>query len=70
MDFDLKCQGILHICRGKNGFDHAGEVSKMLALGGLLRRAVAPEEMRAIEPTLAGTCFGGYCTESDATGDI
>ena len=70
VDFDLKRQGILHIYRDKNGFDHAGEVSKMLALGGLPRRAVTPEEMRAIEPTLAGRYFGGYFTESDATGDI
>lgn len=70
VDFDLKRQGILHIYRDKKGFDHAGEVSKMLAQGGLPRRAVTPAEMRAIEPTLAGTYFGGYYTESDATGDI
>jgi D-amino-acid dehydrogenase len=70
VDFDLKRQGILHIYRDKKGFDHAAEVSKMLALGGLPRRAVTPEEMRAIEPALAGKYFGGYYTESDATGDI
>jgi D-amino-acid dehydrogenase len=70
IDFDLKRQGILHIYRDRKGFDHAAEVSKMLALGGLPRRAVTPEEMRAIEPTLAGKYFGGFYTESDATGDI
>jgi D-amino-acid dehydrogenase len=70
VDFDLRTQGILHIYRDKKGFDHAGEVSKMLALGGLPRRAVTPDEMRSIEPTLAGTYYGGYYTESDATGDI
>ncbi len=70
VDFDLKRQGILHIYRDKKGFNHAAEVSKMLALGGLLRRAVTPEEMGAIEPTLAGTYYGGFYTESDATGDI
>jgi D-amino-acid dehydrogenase len=70
VDFDLKRQGILHIYRDKKGFNHAAEVSKMLALGGLPRRAVTPEEMRAIEPTLAGTYYGGFYTESDATGDI
>ncbi len=70
VDFDLKRQGILHIYRDKKGFDHASEVSKMLAQGGLARRAVTPEEMRAIEPTLVGTYFGGFYTESDATGDI
>jgi D-amino-acid dehydrogenase len=70
VDFDLKRQGILHIYREKKGFDHAAEVTQMLAQGGLTRRAVTPEEMRAIEPTLAGTYFGGFYTESDATGDI
>jgi D-amino-acid dehydrogenase len=70
IDFDLKQQGILHIYRDKAGFDHAGEVSKLLAEGGLPRRAVTPDEMRAIEPTLAGDYYGGYFTESDSTGDI
>jgi len=70
IDFDLRKQGILHIYRDKAGFEHAGRVSALLAAGGLLRRAVTPEEMRAIEPTLAGRYYGGYFTESDSTGDI
>ena len=70
IDFDLKKEGILHIYRDKKGFDHAGKVSQLLARGGLPRRAVTPEEMRAIEPTLAGKYYGGYFTESDSTGDI
>lgn len=70
IDFDLKKQGILHIYRDRAGFEHAGEVSKLLAEGGLPRRAVTPDEMRAIEPTLQGEYFGGYFTESDSTGDI
>lgn len=70
IDFDLKKEGILHIYRDKAGFDHAGRVSALLAQGGLERRAVTPEEMRAIEPTLAGSYYGGYFTESDSTGDI
>ena len=70
VDFDLKKDGILHIYRDKKGFDHAGQVSRLLAQGGLPRRAVTPSEMRAIEPTLAGNYFGGYFTESDSTGDI
>ena len=70
IDFDLKKAGILHIYRDKKGFDHAGEVSKLLAQGGLHRRPVTPAEMKAIEPTLAGQYYGGYFTESDATGDI
>lgn len=70
VEFDLKRQGILHIYRDQQGFEHAREVTKLLAAGGLTRRAVTPEEMRAIEPTLAGTYYGGYFTESDSTGDI
>jgi D-amino-acid dehydrogenase len=70
VDFDLKKEGILHIYRDKKGFDHAGQVSKMLAQGGLPRSAVTPSEMKTIEPTLAGTYYGGYFTESDSTGDI
>lgn len=70
IDFDLKREGILHIYRDKKGFDHAGKVSELLAKGGLPRCAVTPTEMKAIEPTLAGTYYGGYFTESDSTGDI
>jgi len=70
IEFDLKKEGILHIYRDKKGFDHAGKVSVLLAKGGLRRHAVTPAEMKAIEPTLAGTYYGGYFTQSDATGDI
>ncbi len=70
IDFDLKKQGILHIYRDRKGFEHAGQVSQLLAQGGLPRRAVTPAEMKAIEPTLAGDYYGGYYTESDSTGDI
>ena len=70
IDFNHKREGILHIYRDKKGFDHAGKVSELLAKGGLPRRAVTPTEMKAIEPTLAGTYYGGYFTESDSTGDI
>lgn len=70
IDFDLKKEGILHIYRDRAGFEHAGRVSKLLAQGGLERRAVTPAEMKRIEPTLNGQYFGGYFTESDSTGDI
>ncbi|BDT67081.1 D-amino acid dehydrogenase [Comamonadaceae bacterium OS-1] len=70
LDFDHQREGILHIYRDKGNFVHAGKVSKLLAQGGLDRRAVTPQEMRAIEPTLAGDYYGGYFTESDTTGDI
>jgi D-amino-acid dehydrogenase len=70
LDFDVERRGILHIYRNRKDFEHAGRVSKLLAAGGLERRPVTPEEMRALEPTLAGSYYGGYYTESDATGDI
>ena len=70
IDFDLKRVGILHIYRDRAGFECAAEVSKLLARGGLARRAVTPQEMRAIEPTLAGDYYGGHYTDSDSSGDI
>ncbi|NGZ86368.1 D-amino acid dehydrogenase [Duganella aceris] len=70
IDFDLKRAGILHICRDRDSFERAAEVSKLLARGGLPRRAVTPQEMRAIEPTLAGDFYGGHYTDSDSSGDI
>lgn len=68
--FDHKREGILHIYRDKASFEHAAAVTKLLAQGGLQRRAVTPSEMKQIEPTLAGTYYGGFFTESDSTGDI
>ncbi|MEX0375286.1 D-amino acid dehydrogenase [Spiribacter pallidus] len=70
IDFDLEKRGILHVYRDKAGFDHAAEVTRLLARGGLERRAVTPDEMRALEPNLKGDFYGGFYTESDATGDI
>jgi len=70
IEFDLRQEGILHIYRDRAGFEHAGRVSKLLGAGGLERHPVTPQEMRSIEPTLAGAYFGGYYTRSDATGDI
>ena len=48
----------------------ARELRQQLAQGGLRRRAVTPQEMRAIEPALHGDFYGGYYTDSDSTGDI
>jgi len=70
IDFDAKHAGILHIYRSKASYDNAAKVNELLAKAGLSRRAVTPDEMRAIEPTLNGTYYGGFFTESDATGDI
>lgn len=70
IDFDLKKKGILHIYRDRAGFEHAARVTELLTKGGLSRRPVTPEEIRAIEPTLQGDYYGGFYTESDSTGDI
>jgi D-amino-acid dehydrogenase len=69
-DFDCEDRGILHIYTSKAEFNHATEVNRLLAQGGLQRRAVTPEEVRQIEPALTGSFHGGYYTESDFTGDI
>lgn len=70
IDFDLKREGILHIYRTRAAHEHAARVSKLLAQGGLERRELGPQDITAIEPTLAGDYYGGFFTESDATGDI
>ncbi|MGK5081484.1 D-amino acid dehydrogenase [Janthinobacterium sp. HLX7-2] len=70
IDFDHRRAGILHIYREQRGFERAAGVSRLLAQGGLVRRAVTPAEMRAIEPALQGGYYGGYYTDSDSTGDI
>lgn len=70
IDFDLKTRGILHFYRDEAAFRKAEAVNALLREGGLERHAVTPEEIRAIEPALAGTYYGGFYTPSDATGDI
>lgn len=70
IDFDHRRAGILHVYRDQTSFARAAGVSRLLAQGGLQRRAVTPQEMRAIEPALHGEFYGGYYTDSDSTGDI
>ena len=69
-DFSVENRGILHVYSAPKDFAAATRVNKLYAEGGLERRAVTPDEMRAIEPTLRGDVIGGYFTESDFTGDI
>lgn len=70
INFDHRRAGILHVYRERDSFERAAGVSQLLARAGLVRRAVTPDDMRAIEPTLAGKFYGGYYTDSDSTGDI
>jgi D-amino-acid dehydrogenase len=70
IDFNEEDRGILHFYYSKADFESAARVTKLLAAGGLERRAVTPEEIRAIEPALKGEFYGGFYTPSDFTGDI
>ena len=70
IDFDEEDRGILHFYNTKTEFDKAGEVSKLLARGGVERTAVTPAEIASIEPALKGHVYGGYFTPGDFTGDI
>jgi D-amino-acid dehydrogenase len=68
--FDLRRQGILHLHRERAEFEHAVAVSKLLARGGVARRAVTVDEARAIEPALRGEFYAGHYTDSDSSGDV
>ncbi len=70
IDFDHSEKGILHFYRDKAGFEHAQQVSKLLAKGGLVRETLSPSDIRRIEPALQGDYYGGFLTPSDSTGDI
>lgn len=70
IEFDCNNRGILHLYHDKAEFEAAARVSTLLAKGGLDRRAVAPEEIKSIEPNLRGSFYGGFYTESDFSADI
>ncbi len=70
IDFDRENRGILNFYATKKDFEAAAQVSKLLEKGGLERRAVTTEEIKALEPALKGTYYGGFFTPSDSTGDI
>jgi D-amino-acid dehydrogenase len=70
IDFDLEQRGILHFYNRPKDLAHARMVNGLLAQGGLKRRELAPEEIKAIEPALRGDFVGGFVTESDSSGDI
>lgn len=70
INFDHAPRGILHFYHTKADFEAAKRVTELLARGGLVRRAVTSDEIRSIEPTLHGSFYGGFYTESDFTGDI
>jgi D-amino-acid dehydrogenase len=70
IDFDLERRGILHFYSREKDLAHARMVNGLLAEGGLVRRELAPAEIREVEPALHGDFVGGFLTESDSSGDI
>jgi D-amino-acid dehydrogenase len=70
IDFDLERRGILHFYSKEKDLAHARLVNGLLAEGGLVRRELAPAEVREVEPALHGDFVGGFLTESDSSGDI
>ena len=70
IDFDLEKRGILHFYHSEYDYKIATDVNALLCKGGLERRAVTPEEIRTIEPSLKGEYYGGFYCPGDATGDI
>lgn len=70
IQFDVEKRGILHLYRTKEEFDAAEESNQVLKRGGLERHPVNPNEIRVIEPAIAGKFYAGLFTPGDATGDI
>ena len=70
VEFDYSECGIMHVYSNQKEFNHACEVSKLLAKGGLERIALTADEVKQKEPTLQGDYIGGFWTPSDSTGDI
>ncbi|SAI28482.1 D-amino acid dehydrogenase small subunit [Bordetella ansorpii] len=70
VDFDLEKRGILHFYHDRKSFEAARKSNALLQQGGLERHEVTADEIRQIEPSLTGQYFGGFYTQSDATGDI
>jgi D-amino-acid dehydrogenase len=70
IDFDCETRGILHFYETKADFEAAERTTRLLAKGGLDRRAVTPSDIQSIEPALRGNYYGGFYTPSDFTGDI
>jgi D-amino-acid dehydrogenase len=70
IEFDLVKRGILQVYEDAAEFKAAGRVTSILVEAGLDRRAVTPDEIRSIEPSLNGRFHAGFYTASDFTGDI
>lgn len=70
LNYDHSECGILHFYNDQKEFDHARNVTKLLAKGGLARDELTPDQVKEKEPTLKSDVLGGFWTPSDSTGDI
>ena len=70
LEFDRVNRGILHFYKNDAEFEHAHQVTQMLAQAGLSRQRLSADEVYETEPALKSTVIGGYYTDSDFTGDI
>ena len=68
--FDRRDTGLLHIYKTKAQFDAALDTNELLTGAGLERYQVTPDEIRKIEPALAGDFHAGLYTPGDFAGDI
>ena len=72
IQYDQRCQGILHVYRDPRELDHARAVAKLMRHHGLGRDECDPAACVAIEPALAavaGQLAGGIFTPDDESGD-
>ncbi|MGO1247817.1 MAG: D-amino acid dehydrogenase [Oceanisphaera sp.] len=70
VQFDYSECGIMHIYSDQKELEHARNVTKLLAKGGLERSELTADDIKQKEPTLHGNYIGGFWTPSDSTGDI
>lgn len=70
IEFDLEKRGILHFYHTEQDYKVAVKVNDLLCSGGLERNAISSADIKQIEPALTGDYYGGFYSQSDATGDI
>lgn len=72
IQYDQRCQGILHIYRDQREYGHARRAAELMADYGLPRLAKTPSECVTVEPALADVAAdlaGGLFSPDDESGD-
>jgi D-amino-acid dehydrogenase len=72
IEYDQKTQGILHVYRDPQSFEHALGASDLMTRLGLTRQVTSADEALALEPALAAVhaeLAGGIYTPGDESGD-